>query len=649
MSAGDSNTPGQRSARGAPGARVRREGPRGGDAPRGAQRGQPTRGADGQRRDGEGGGRRRGEGRGQPQARGDAQPRREDRRSTDGRPGRGQDPRGAPSTPRLEALEARTRLDLELSSETPLSPAELEEARSLLAFLRRFKGALRLSLNAAEDLLVNGAREPEDRGVLKHLFAKVDRAEVEGALSREPLRSQVGARSAFLAGVVRLSADAGTLVAYLETLVELREPREAAAALELTVSRIDFEQLAPAQLARLVELLPRIFSGHERVQAALGLLASPSFTRALERARTQLSPELTELFGPLAIAHRVVMRGARAPDDERERALLVEGVERWLSAPDATLRAYSLAARARLARYVATAPDALAPRKVPRALFDSLPHKDPLFAELALPWAEKLLRQGEDEAARGFLGRVADTHPELGDARRWREALAWPQLGRCTVAPTSDGPADRYRRGFWLDGATFGWVRTAPPEGAGALIAEAKLQAELLVPGVLPALTHGLARDGTAYVFFVAEGRPLGASVPALDDALRLALEGVRILRALAAQSVTLPDAELARFVVRGRPPTLLLADLSSATASDPSRAALSHAPLAQALAARLLSRDPSSTAASPREDLPAQLADRLRARLPLVLLGRALAEALAKRSGGRGQGAREEGRGAPS
>jgi hypothetical protein len=68
----------------------------------------------------------------------------------------------------------------------PLTPDEVVEMRQHLAFLREHKEALRLRLNAAEDLLVNGRRDPSDRGVCHHLLGKVDRALIEAAVGREP-------------------------------------------------------------------------------------------------------------------------------------------------------------------------------------------------------------------------------------------------------------------------------------------------------------------------------------------------------------------------------------------------------------------------------------------------------------------------------
>src|SRR6185295_6171146 len=122
-------------------------------------------------------------------------------------------------------------------------------------FLRDYKEALRLRLNAAEDLLVNGRRDPTDRGVCRHLLHKVDRTVIEAAIGREPLKSNVAARARMLAGAIRLTADVGVLLAYLETLAPERSHAEAAQAFAEVSGRIDFESLSATRLARLLQVL----------------------------------------------------------------------------------------------------------------------------------------------------------------------------------------------------------------------------------------------------------------------------------------------------------------------------------------------------------------------------------------------------------
>src|SRR5581483_6196058 len=87
--------------------------------------------------------------------------------------------RPAPLVPEVSTLAAG-----QAPHET-LSPSEVAEMKEHLAFLRRYKEILRLKLNAAEDLLVNGQREPSERGVCRHLIGKVDRAVIDAAIGRE--------------------------------------------------------------------------------------------------------------------------------------------------------------------------------------------------------------------------------------------------------------------------------------------------------------------------------------------------------------------------------------------------------------------------------------------------------------------------------
>src|SRR5438128_8903784 len=117
-------------------------------------------------------------------------------------------PTTAPIVPEVSRLATAGPADT-------LDAAEVGEMKQHLGFLRRYKDILRLKLNATEDLLVNGQREPSERGVCHHLLAKVDRGVIEAAVQREPLRSDAGARARMLAGAIRLTADVGVLLAYL--------------------------------------------------------------------------------------------------------------------------------------------------------------------------------------------------------------------------------------------------------------------------------------------------------------------------------------------------------------------------------------------------------------------------------------------------
>ncbi len=543
----------------------------------------------------------------------------------------------------LLPLSEPRRLDLDRPVNEPLSPDEAREMAAHLVFLRTYKKLLGLSLNAAEDLMINGDREATDRGLCKHLLSKIDRRVVDKVLARDDMKNDARMRTRFLAGVVRLNRDPTFLIAYLTALAEVSDKREAAAAFALTVDRIDFAHLSNAQMSDLLELIVRTFEGHERVQALFGLLGGETFEAAVDRSLAALPDHLRETFAPLRAAHRVVMRGATPHGDDAERTLVEKGAALILSAPDAVLRGYPVEVRTRLAEYALHRIDPSSDAKGARSLLDSLPHDSPAYAALGLAFAEHLIgapkddhargSQAEDQA-RGILSQIAQAHPDLGRARALREALGWRRSGRIAFAPdvTGSQPAPpKLRRAFWIDRCAFVWARLAPKKDRERVAEEARIQSTLLLPGVAPALGHGSAGDESMFVACAATGSPLDrASVAELDvsAALALALEGVSILRAVAALGYELPDAALTRFLLApDAPPGLCLVDLDGISKGDPGACATAHGKLARKFASDLLTT-PNGTL---RPDLPSIVRARLRDTALLPVLGRVLAEQIAR------------------
>ena len=480
-----------------------------------------------------------------------------------------------------------------------------------------------MSLNAAEDLLVNGARVPDDRGVLKHLFAKVDRQVIQAALSREPLSSDRSLRSVFLAGIVRLRPSFDSLVAYLETVAE-DDRRAAAEAFGLTVDRLPFDDASAARLDQLLELMDGRFQGHDHTQAVLGLLERAH--GPLTEHRAALDPARWRRIEPLVAAHAVVVRGEPLPESEDGRTLVGDGVARWLAAPPAVLRSYPEKLRWRLAEHAVKAARDVRPETIPAALFQSLPPADNRYAELATLRAEALARAGQLDAARALVRPVAERPDAPPTVKTLARVLAWPKKGRATFDP-QPGPG-RLRRAFELTAGAHGWGRTVPPEQAGALVAETRRQAELLVPGVAVVLGQGLADDGSAYVVVGGRGRPWTIDpTAAVPEVLQLILDAALIARAVDAVGLTLPDLDPARFLIHGRPARLTLADLAGVAAADPTQAALTHGPRILGLA-RAVARDPDGRL---RTDLPPAVSARLVGNTPLPLLVKTLVTALAR------------------
>ncbi len=451
-----------------------------------------------------------------------------------------------------------------------------------LVYLREYKDTFRLRLNAAEDLLVNGRREPSERGVCRHLLGKVDRAVIEAAAGREPLKSNVTARSRMLAGAIRLTADVGVLLAYLETLGAERSHAEAAQAFSEVVHRIDFESLSATRLARLLQVLTETFQGQDRVQVLFSMLDGAAFRRAFDAAESALPPEVAAIFAPLRAVHRRLLGEATdstVPARESER--LAIGLEQVMAAPDTVLRGYAEPLRIRMLELALdpAIPEALADRAA-GVLLTSVARTGKTFTRLALRWIAQLLARHVDDRARATLEEVKRAAPGFHTTERWLAALDARRLGR--IALTAPLPErGRLTAGFWLDGQRPVWLRSAPATSADTLAREAELQATLALPGVAPIVEHGVDA-GIPYVAVSAAGQPWHRHDTAPLEratALALAAQAARILRALALAGVALPDAEPERFCIgTERTPVLVLADLDGAELIERDDAAVRNA-----------------------------------------------------------------------
>ncbi len=507
---------------------------------------------------------------------------RRNRRRARDRDRRGPEPPAAPVVPTVSHLAEATVV------QEPLRADEVEEMKEHLAFIREYKEVLRLRLNAAEDLLVNGRREPSDRGVCRHLLGKIDRSVIEAAIGREPLKSTVAARSRMLAGAIRLTADVGVLLAYLETLAPQRSHAEAAEAFAEVVRRIDFESLSATRLARLLQVLTETFAGQERVQVLFSLLDGDAFRRAFDAAESSLPSEVAAVFAPLRAVHRR-FRGEPLPPSLADDAGLAVGLEQVMAAPDPVLRGYAEPLRVRMLELALDPgiPAVLADRAA-GVLLTSLARTGKTFTRLALRRAAQLLARHVDDRARATLEEVTRIAPGYHVAERWLGALGARRMGRVALlaAPPERG---RLMAGFWLDAQRAVWLRTAAATDAARLASEAELQEALALPGVAPVVEHGIA-SGIPYVATLAAGQPWRLAGLDRSTALALAAQAARILRALSLADVALPDAEPERFCVgTERTPTLVLVDLDGAHATSRAAAETTNATAGVALVRRLL------------------------------------------------------------
>ena len=488
----------------------------------------------------------------------------------------------------MQVIPSVSHLSESAPTGEPLTPEEVVEMKEHLAFLREYKDALRIKLNAAEDLMVNGRRDPTDRGVCRHLLGKIDRNVIEAAIGREPMKSNAAARSRLLAGAIRLTADVGVLLAYLETLAPQRSHAEAARAFSEVVSRIDFESLSTTRLARLLQVLTETFQGPERVQVLFGMLDGDAFRRAFDAAVSALPPDVAAVFAPLRAVHR---RLRDEPHDGRESGL-AEGLEQVMAAPDPVLRGFPEALRVRLLELALdpAIPAALADRAAGVLLTSLAKKSGRTFTRLAVRRATQLLARHVDDRARATLEEIKRAAPGFHTAERWLAALDARRMGRTAI---TGSPPERGRltQAFWLDGQRPVWLRTAASD-ADALAHEAEMQAGLALPGVAPVVEHGV-EHGIPYVTVLASGQPWsidGAQALDAGAALALAAQAARIARAVAVMGVALPDFAPERFcVTNDRAAVLTLADFAGARATSSEEAATTNAASVGVLVRRLV------------------------------------------------------------
>ncbi|MED5465770.1 MAG: hypothetical protein VX699_14055 [Myxococcota bacterium] len=474
-------------------------------------------------------------------------------------------PRGKPKDTNAaqEAIRHSSTLDKSApdakSAQTPLTPDEVAEMKEHLRFLFNNRKKLQLKVNAKEDLLLNGSRDPSERGVCMHLLGKVDRACVEKSI--EKIQNPT-AKSDLLQGIVRFSSDIGILILYLESLRESQSQEAAAAALSLGLKRIDFTQATKNQMARVLDLILTLFDPNDLPQLLFGFLQSDSFREAFDHSSDRLPHQLGELFVPIREVYGAVVENQPC----EHRALLRKGLNLLFGSAKAALTAYPETVRARLFEHaMALSEKAGDTDPILQRLFDSFPAKERLSSRLGMMWCRALLLQHNDSKASKVLNRIATHHPDFALPRRWLDALKQPRAGR--VALSAGSPTEGIQPGFWLDHQRPVLIRMGSADDAEQMKLEEQLHRSLIGPGIAPFLSAGTASDGRPFVAVDHCGssaarayqkrQPLAVILEHLD-------EGVRLLWLLSQAGVTLPDCNIERFAVgsRGR---LWLVDLSGA------------------------------------------------------------------------------------
>ena len=497
--------------------------------------------------------------------------------------------RGKKKRNNLEPIRRRTQLDLNKPSDVELTAAEQSEMLQHLKFIRRFKGALRLSLNANEDLLVNQVKAPTDRGVCKHLLAKVDGPAIDRALARDSLKTNHPERARFLAGVVRLRPSLSILLSYLETLSTIDERRDAAQGFALTVNTIDFSQVTESQVTRILTDLKTLFEPHDLIQSFFGLMDSPDFREALASVRGNIPGELYTTYQSLEAAYRFVIEG-QVPTENEDWEVLQQGIGDLLKVPKNILRTFPLPARRKIVELASSGSlnnffekqpeQKKAALSTTRFLFESLPKDDSAVAALRRQQFEQLLRSKHFAEGEKLLAQMARQGDNGGWVKKRREALSWHHLDDYFINGGIPEHSIELREALWTEHNAFVWMLTGPVDHAGELSARANLQSKLTVAGLSTVLDHKLSSKGPYYMSFPKVGQVLDSKRPPKSkrDQLRYAWTGIQLLQTLGLLSVEIPDILPNRWLMtRGASPGLQFYKLEGIKKSDPASASIAH------------------------------------------------------------------------
>lgn len=487
-------------------------------------------------------------------------------------------------------------IETSLSADIPLTEQERQAMRRQLRFLKEHRKILHLRVNAQEDLLLNGDREPTHRGVCQHLLAKVDRARV--VLATQTLEPVAATRLA--EGVLRLSPDVDYLLLYLECVKRSASQKEAALALSEGLARIDFSQVTASQMRRVLELVVEIFEPAQRPQALLGLLGGRAFRAAFDEAAATLPEALAALVQPLRAVQEAALQG-RVSGTVATDALR-QGTSLLLRGEEAVLRGYAPSVRRRLFLLGLQSESASDPGARSRLglLLDTLGGDPRDHGELGLELVRWLLVARCEREAHRQLQLVVKAHPDLPLAVRWLDAMDAPRWGRLAlVGRRSKGRCP----GMWLDRMVPVWVYSSTAEAMDRHRAARSLFEELCLTGLPQMVAHGVerARSGEApalapgdaighegseqpegegadleYYAIVRRGLTLEQALGRkggieLEDALEVCSHAVGLLSALALAGVLVDDCHPRRFDLDGT--RLWLTDLFGARRLDPSAA----------------------------------------------------------------------------
>jgi hypothetical protein len=443
-----------------------------------------------------------------------------------------------------------------LDTESPLSREELLEFKRRFAFLRDYKKTLKLKLNAQEDLLLEGSREPDSRGVCHHLLSKVDYATVQRCLERMPPAD----RPRLVGGVLDFRPELSFLLLYLESLKEAGHG-DASRALEGALEHIDWTQVSEGQMRRVLDLVVELFDASRRASLLLGLLENRSFRGAFDQSIGKLPPELSALVLPMRALQAVVIDGKPNPVDA---SALKDGLALALQSGLASFERRSDKTRARLLESLArAAPDRLDENLGPALrLLSSFDPRSRERQKLELGFARSFLALGREDRARKRVQELLKLFPSDAATQALDRALSAPRVGPfALLRGGSTPPVEHLNEGLWLADQRPVWLRVGKRDDLGRLERHVALHTELALPALARVLYQGGAGE-SAVVAFDRRGEPLlpnHALLRVRETALDAALQIAIFARSIAARGFTMPDLALRRFEVTPTSPHIEL------------------------------------------------------------------------------------------
>jgi hypothetical protein len=506
--------------------------------------------------------------------------------------------------------------------DVPLTPQEAARMKEHFRFLREHRETLKLRVNAAEDLLLNGRREPTHRGVCQHLLAKVERARVLAVSERLPPAEA----TRFLTGILRFAPELPYVLRFLACVKASASGEQAAAALSYALRHVNFDETSAAQVRQVLTLIVEVFPPRETPLLLLSLLSGAAFRDALDRSAEALPESLADMVLPLRAVRAVLFREERgaggshhaASDLERGVLLLLRGATAGLLELDAhqRRRVFELGCAA-LERADASA-DQVLERLV--ALFASLSWpNDGERANAARRLIGAALAANLTARARSLLDDELRQRPNATPFAHWRRLLDAPRLGAIAFEPPEGRgehgqreqkilpPPGRWYRGWHVPTQTVVRIRHVEATEEGRILELVRLFKNALAPGIARVIEHGGGER--PFIALPAPGRSLARALEERNgiDAVTCrewCLEACQLLAALSRSGLELPDASPHRFSV-DHAFRLWLVDPWGLESRAPEVAERAHAPLARELVATILDAARTSPlSASARESL---------------------------------------------